>query len=297
MTAQGLNGAPAVAKAGPDFLVIGAQRAGTTWLHRVLRQHPALWLAPVKELHYFDKPEIARTCLDEKERRRLGLRRLLSLDPWDLRFWLGRRNDAWYARLFRNAQARGLIAGEVTPAYAILGEDVLRRIRAMNSDMKLIFIMRDPLDRSWSAVNNALKKGQFGGGFSVDKAVSRARSANAAARSTYTETIARLESVFPASQIHYCFFDDLKEQPKRLVGEIFRFLGVDPGRVEDWLPDEAVNSAAGSKPVPPEFQREMAKAYLPMVAELCGRFEGPPQKWRARYESLLRESAAPARAD
>jgi hypothetical protein len=67
--------------------------------------------------------------------------------------------------------------------------------------------------------------------------------------------------------------------------------------VEDWLPDEAVNSAAGSKPVPPEFQREMAKAYLPMVDELCRRFEGPPQKWRARYESLLRESAAPARAD
>ena len=41
---------------GPDFLVIGAQRAGTTWLHRVLSEHPALWLTPVKELHYFDKP-------------------------------------------------------------------------------------------------------------------------------------------------------------------------------------------------------------------------------------------------
>src|SRR5688572_30849108 len=110
MTAQGLNWGPTVAKAGPDFLVIGAQRAGTTWLHRVLRQHPLLWLAPVKELHYFDKPDIARTCLDEKERRRLGLRRLLSFDPWDLRFWLGRRNDDWYARLFSDAQARGLVA-------------------------------------------------------------------------------------------------------------------------------------------------------------------------------------------
>ena len=57
---------------GPDFLVIGAQRAGTTWLHRVLRQHPSLWLAPVKELHYFDKLDTVRTCLDPKERRRLG---------------------------------------------------------------------------------------------------------------------------------------------------------------------------------------------------------------------------------
>ena len=76
MTAAASNGRARAGKSGPDFLIVGAQRAGTTWLHRVLRQHPALWLAPVKELHYFDKPEIARTCLDEKERRRLGLRDL-----------------------------------------------------------------------------------------------------------------------------------------------------------------------------------------------------------------------------
>ena len=48
----------------PDFLVIGAYRAGTTWLHRVLRQHPALWLPPGKELHYFDKPGRTHTWFD-----------------------------------------------------------------------------------------------------------------------------------------------------------------------------------------------------------------------------------------
>jgi hypothetical protein len=53
---------------GPDFLVIGAQRAGTTWLHRVLSQHPRLWLPPVKELHYFDKLDTKRTVFDPKER-------------------------------------------------------------------------------------------------------------------------------------------------------------------------------------------------------------------------------------
>ena len=62
---------------GPDFLIIGAQRAGTTWLHRVLRQHPSLWLAPVKELHYFDKPDTPAPASIAKERRRLGLRRLV----------------------------------------------------------------------------------------------------------------------------------------------------------------------------------------------------------------------------
>ena len=100
-----------VASKGPDFLVVGAQRAGTTWLHRVLRQHPSLWLPPVKELHYFDRLETKRTIHDPKERRRVGVKRLLSLDPWLIDYWLRARSDEWYARLFRDAQAKGLIAG------------------------------------------------------------------------------------------------------------------------------------------------------------------------------------------
>ena len=147
-----------IASKGPDFLVIGAQRAGTTWLHRVLRQHPALWLPPVKELHYFDRLDIKRTILSPKERRRVGLKRLLSLDPWLIKYWFRHRDDKWYASLFRGAQARGLIAGEITPAYATLNEKVLRRIQRMNEGIKLVFVMRDPVDRAWSAVNNAAKK-------------------------------------------------------------------------------------------------------------------------------------------
>ena len=47
---------------GPHFIVIGAQRSGTTWLHRVLSQHDQLWLTPVKELHYFDKQSSSSVC-------------------------------------------------------------------------------------------------------------------------------------------------------------------------------------------------------------------------------------------
>jgi hypothetical protein len=295
MVVQALAERSPKVRKGPDFLIIGAQRAGTTWLHRVLRQHPSLWLAPVKELHYFDKLDTIRTCLDPKERRRLGFRRLWSLDPWELRFWLGKRDDAWYARLFDDAQRKGLIAGEITPAYAILGEDVFRRIKSMNGEVKLIFIMRDPLDRAWSAVNNALRKGQVNGAFTVEKAVARARSSGTNARSAYAKTIQTLEAVFRPSQLHYCFFDDLRDRPERLVTEIVSFLGATPGEVRSYLPAEAVNSAAGTKPVPIEFQREMAKDYLPMVIELCRRFDGPPHKWRARYEALLSGATEPIR--
>ena len=143
----------------PDFLVIGAQRAGTTWLHRVLQQHPNLWLPPVKELHYFDKLDTKRTILDANERRRVGFRGLITIDPWFFRYWLIRRSDAWYEALFHQAQRKGLLTGEITPAYATVDEDVLRRIKRTNNEIKLVFIMRDPVERAWSAVNNAVKKG------------------------------------------------------------------------------------------------------------------------------------------
>jgi LPS sulfotransferase NodH len=270
---------------GPDFLVIGAQRSGTTWLHRVLRQHPALWLPPVKELHYFDRLDIKRTILEPSERRRVGVKRLLSLDPWLLSYWLQARNDDWYASLFRAAKARGLLAGETTPAYATLDEKVLARIKRMNERIKLIFVMRDPVERTWSAVNNAAKKGVDAS--TVEKSIECARESEAAARSAYADTIKRLETVFSPTQIHYSFFENLRDRPKALTAELFSFLGVDPGAAARAQLPKAVNVAAGSRPVPVEFSRAMARDYLPMVSDLCQRFDGPPHAWRTRYETLL----------
>ena len=111
------------------------------------------------------------------------------------------------------------------------------------------------------------------------------------ARSAYADTIGRLEAVFPASQIHYCFFDDLRDQPEALTSSVLSFLGVAPISAAPVQLPRAVNVAAGSKPIPFEFSREMAGDYLPMVRDLCRRFDGPPQRWRARYEKLLNGSA------
>jgi hypothetical protein len=272
---------------GPDFLVIGAHRAGTTWLHRVLRKHPALWLPPVKELHYFDQLKAARTWQDEKRWRRALMSGPRILDPWHLRFLFGRRTDDWYAGLFYRAQRRGYLTGEITPAYATLDEDVLRRIQRLNPEIKLIFTMRDPVDRAWSAVNNGVRKGFGGGALTIQNALERAHTKSFLARSAYTDTITRLQSVFAPSQLHFCFFDHLKEEPRRFVGSLLSYLGVDSNEVDQLLPPGAVNSAAGSKPIPTEFQQTVAVEYLPMVEELCQRFDGPPQKWRARYQMLL----------
>jgi Sulfotransferase domain len=272
---------------GPDFLVIGAQRAGTTWLHQALSQHPALWLTPVKELHYFDKLHRTRTWLDPYERRRV---RPKKLDLWHLRYLLGQRSDKWYARLFHAAQMEGRLAGESTPSYAVLDDEGLRHIRSINSKVKLIFVMRDPVDRAWSAATNAYRKGRITG-LSVHETVDWAHSRNVTQRSMYLDTIRRVESIFSPEQLHCGFFDDLRDRPDQFVAEVLSFLGAESDRTWKLAPQGAMNATGGSKPMPGEFARTMAAFHLPGVRELSQHFEGPPQRWQARYDALINGSA------
>ena len=271
---------------GPDFLIIGAQRAGTTWLHQVLAQHPALWLTPVKELHYFDKPWRTRTWLDPRERQRV---RLIPRDRWHLRYLLGRRNDKWYKSLFHEAQCRGLLAGESTPSYAVLDDDMLRAVHQMNGDVKLIFVMRDPVDRAWSHVTNRYRKGRADD-LSVERALDLARSRKVSCRSSYLDTIKRVEAIFPPQQLFPGFFDDLRDRPEQFTGEVLSFLGVEP--TAGWMAEipNPVNATGRSKSMPLEFARSMAEFHLPAVRELSQLFEGPPQKWQARYDALINDS-------
>jgi hypothetical protein len=241
----------------------------------------------VKELHYFDKPEVSRTATDDKELRRVILLALYAPSLWHFPYLLGKRNQDWYVRLFRRARAKGLITGEITPAYATLDDEVWRRIYAMNSKIKLVFVMRDPVDRVWSSINNTAKKNKLNGGLTMATALKRALQSGPVLRSDYPDTIRRLEAVFPADQLYFCFFDDLRARPAEFASGLLSFLGVETGDVGKLLPSEPVNVVAANKPVPPEFEREMARTYLPLVEQLCERFDGAPRNWRTRYEKLL----------
>ncbi len=277
---------------GPDFVVVGAQRSGTTWLHAVLAQHPQLWLTPVKELHYFDKLHLRRTLADAHERGRVGLAGLAQ-PGFALRYWLGARGDAWYAALFAAAQRRGAIAGEITPAYAAQSEAVIRRIHAVAPHAKIVFVMRDPIARTWSALNHAHeKRGGAPGELPLEGALVRARRPAVAARTAYGDTIRRLEAVFPPAQLHFAFFEALREDPRRFTADLLAFLGADPAWAERIRYPAAVNAAARSTPVPPALAQALAREYLPMVRALAARFGGAPERWRVRYEALAVDAGA-----
>jgi hypothetical protein len=157
----------------------------------------------------------------------------------------------------------------------------------MNPDIKLIFVMRDPIDRTWSSVLNTLKKNAKGSPITLDAALAKARSRSVESRSAYTETLNRLESVFSKDQLHYCFFEHLRDEPIVFVAKILSFLGVETTNIRKLVREGAQNVVGALKPVPIEFSREIARDYLPSVWELCRRFDGPPHAWRARCEQLL----------
>ena len=123
----------------PDFLGIGAQKAGTTWLHANLSACDEIWLPHLKELHYFDRKfplmtaqvaaesGLRRSALEKhltmsikrlslsKMRDRLAFRRWGDI-TWELRYLFGRWDDAWYESLFEHGKDR--VVGEITPAYS-----------------------------------------------------------------------------------------------------------------------------------------------------------------------------------
>ena len=278
---------------GPDFIVIGAQRAGTTWFYEVLDRHPAFWLPPIKELHFFDDPlsnnrERYYSFLRTRLTAGLGLKHPLSL--WDVRYFLQPRGDEWYRRLFLSANKRRMLTGDITPSYATLDESAFRRMQCINPAVKIVFIMRDPVMRSWSSVLKSRRKHGETGLPTALTAIGHAQREGVVSKSSYVSTIEKLERVFAEAQIFYGFFDDIVAEPKTFITRVLSFLGCEPDDVGRFLPTKPVGSAAAGRRPPLEFERALAAMFLDDIRKLCQQFDGPPQKWLARYEAMLQES-------
>lgn len=323
----------------PDFLGIGAQKAGTAWLYQTLRVHPDIWLPPVKELHYFDrKPRSRRqlilgkkpndlrwrrqlsqrtqktigAVLPERVRimaRRLGLRageqpwaeayraelrrdpRRIAADArWDLRYFFERRNDTWYHRLFEPAGDR--VAGDITPGYAALSEEQVRGVRAMLPSARIIFIMRDPIARTWSGLRMYARHRAIDVG-SEAFLMEYARRSSVMLRSDYVRTLSIWEAHYPAEQIFLGFLEELAE-PEDLLLRLYRFLGVDASPRH--IPGFARSKVHAGRPqeMPRAFARQLAREHHAQLQALHARFGGYATRWLESAEAIL--DGAEARA-
>lgn len=184
----------------PDFLGIGVQRSGTTWLYDKLEQHPEICFPKHrKEAHYFDK--------------------------------YYQRGEEWYGSLFDHCNNR--CKGEITPKY-IYDEKCPRRIYELIPDARLILVLRHPIERAYSQFKLTIRESAYDGSF----ADFLERNPNSRERGLYNEQIKRYLQFFSREQLLILFFFDLKDEPESVLKEIFDFLEVSPSFEPEGLRDK-----------------------------------------------------------
>ena len=233
------------------FLCVGAQKAGTTWLADTLARHPAYHLPVEKELHHWTLAQRPATDEDRRSRRaylRWARRRLalalLRPSPARLRsaLWVVRRareeldtlNDPSVAR-YLGRLMRGYggepVAGEMTPAYALLDRESFRRMASLHPRTRFVFVMRDPVDRLWSSVRHRFKtdiRGDEALAARIREAFSRAveRRGRAFAMSDYPATIEALDAAVGHDHVHYMFHETMRTAEE--MDRLGAFLGTGP---------------------------------------------------------------------
>jgi len=177
----------------PTLIVIGAQKCGTSSLHRYLDAHPAIAMSRVKELDFF---------LDDGN--------------WS-------RGVEWYRSQFDSA-AR--VCGESSPNYTNLpvSRAVAERMHDIAADARLIYMVRDPIERALSHYTHAVGLGREDR--PVDVAMSEPDS-RYLRRSLYRTQLEPFVSRFPEGRIHVATQEDLRDRRGETLREIFEFVGVD----------------------------------------------------------------------
>ena len=267
--------------AGPDFLCIGAHKAGTTWLYQQLDSHPDFWMPPVKELHYFDQlSRVQRTrhprCRDERDRRFLERLTSLSAEPG-----IDLEN---YGRLFEPKAS--LLSGDISPNYSTLNDEVIRRVVRYFPNLKVIFLARDPVERVWSHLSMEVRYRQIEpfDATDIDQVNRNLLRRGMLLRSYPSAIVARWKCNVHPDRFRIYFFDDLKRNPTELRCSILRFLGADPDKPSRRVTTD-YNSWAGMEKLPltDKVRLHLAQFFKKELKTCAARLGGPARDWPARY--------------
>ncbi|WP_289027922.1 sulfotransferase domain-containing protein [uncultured Paraglaciecola sp.] len=215
----------------PDFLCVGAQKSGTTWLYEVLKQQKGIWMPPLKELNFFNQLTFeSNSAYSGVWRREAALKRLHQAtknpkvdEQWlDFLFHLCKKNVDldWYSNIFKRCPA-GKLSGEITPEYMMLPIEGIQAIKAMNANMKIIMVLRNPIDRIESHLK-MIKSRCVDLSDEVLAAVAEQKSV--VYRSEYTELLKNWCSVFDRKNIFIISFDTIEKEPTCLIKELGTFL-------------------------------------------------------------------------
>ena len=217
----------------PIFILgVGAQKAGTTWLHAYLESLPEVDLGFMKEYHVFDQKHVRDTTPGRKKRIENYLDSFFGSDSLSLRHKF-RRNHKHYFSYFRklvDSSDQVFITGDITPSYAALPVKVLRYIKSSleknGFSVKVIFLMRDPVARCISA-NRMYSSPRLLGSpgdaaLEAELLAKKYQQTRFQIRTRYDQTITNLEQVFTPDELYLGFYEELFSD--KAIAEICSFL-------------------------------------------------------------------------
>jgi Sulfotransferase family len=272
-------------------MCIGAHKAGTTWLYQQLDSHPDFWMPPVKELHYFDQlSRVQRAghprCRDERDRRFLERLESLSAEPG-----IDLEN---YGRLFEPKAS--LFSGDISPNYSTLSDQVIRQVVRYFSNLKVIFLARDPVERFWSHLSMEAHYRQIEPFDATDiNEVNRNLSRRGMLLRSYpSAVVARWKRYVDSEQFRVYFFDHLQNNPAELRRSILRFLGADPDKFATANPSFGgpgsrlsadYNRWTGMEKLPlsNKVRSHLAKFFKKELKTCAALLGGPARDWPTRY--------------
>ncbi len=186
-----------------NFVCIGAQKSGTTWLYETLSKHPGVGFPGGKEVHYWDAHQV--------------------------------RGVEWYRNLFSD---ESLCNGDITPAYAILPVEDIRKIHATFPALKIVYLMRNPIQRAWSSALMAVRRAEMQYSEASDQwFIDHFNSRGSIARGEYAKCLANWLSVYPRESFLIARYEEIVQEPVALANRVLAHAGLDGFFTEAWRPE------------------------------------------------------------
>jgi len=285
----------------PDFIGIGAQKAGTTWLYRNLQAHPQIHM-PHKEVHYFDRRIYDRSNAltrllsgrdaDTQWRRQVKraaarLVRNPSLQDlaWNYRYYMTAYDDGWYASIFD--PQKGQVAGEITPAYSALARNSIAHVFELMPEARIVFFIRNPIERVWSHTVMSFDKTRkdSAGPVPEEELFRKLERRSTRKLTNYLGTLENWGAYYPEDRIFIGFLEDVRFCPRELLRDLYTFLGVDPS-FEPPRPGKKIHTRATDE-MPARVAVHLARAYRDEITQLHERFGGYASFWLYCAERLI----------
>jgi len=247
-----------VAMSKPNFLYIGPDKAGSTWLFRLLKWHPQTYVTPSKDTLFFD-------------------------EYYD-------RGIDWYEGKFSPHEHHEIVA-EIGHNY-LFSEKIPHRIQTDLGPVRLMVCLREPARRAYSAYLYLLKHDLYRGSF--EEALEDVEELREHGR--YVRHPRPYIQAFGTERIHIGIFDELKESPEKFARQIFRFLGVEKRRLPEALTQKSMPAAEARSKWIAHLTKRAAWLFREIgLSNVVGRIKTSPIVHRLLYSSYDEKPTADPR--